>query len=280
MMVQNAPSGEPRFICSMAEHNDLCGAFARAFGNDRFDRLDPFDEMVYVVGHHDRGWDDLDAAPALDPASGMPRGLGTAPVPGSTQTAQNSPDFNEKRHAFCGLLSSMHSWGLYKERYGYSEFRVRPGGSTSIPVPDQLKQETDAMLAAEIARQDRLKAALAADPETARWVEEPHLIKCYKQLQFFDTLALYFNLRHQDERGEEIYVHVPMTVDEDTSVRLNRVSGDTYSLDPFPFAGERLEVGCRGRYFEAVSELDEPAKLGEMLWQAPTSQQTYVLTAA
>ena len=48
MMVQSAPAGEPRFICSMAEHNDICGAFARAFGNDRFDSLDPFDEMVYV----------------------------------------------------------------------------------------------------------------------------------------------------------------------------------------------------------------------------------------
>jgi len=280
MMVQNAPAGEPRFICSMAEHNDLCGGFARAFGNDQFDRLDPFDEMVYVVGHHDRGWDDLDAAPVLDAATGMPRGLGTAPVTGSTQTGRNSPDYNEKRHAFCGLLASMHSWGLYEARYGFSEFRVRPGGSTSIPVPDHLKDETDAMLAAEIARQGRLKAELASDPETARWVDDAHLIKCYKQLQFFDTLALYFNLRHQDERGEEIYVHVPMTVEKDATVRLDRVAGVTYSLDPFPFAGNSLEVTCRGRYFSAVSDVNPPDDLADVLWQAPSADQTYVLTLA
>ena len=85
------------------------------------------------------------------------------------------------------------------------------------------------MLAEEIARQSRLKAALASDPESARWVEAAHLIKCYKQLQFFDTLALYFNLRHADERGEEIYVHVPMTAEMDTSIRLNRIAGDRYS---------------------------------------------------
>lgn len=280
MMVQSAPVGESRFICSMAEHNDLCGAFARAFGNDQFDSLYPFDEMVYVVSHHDRGWDDLDAAPELDPATGMPRGLGTAPAIGSTQTGRNSPDFNEKRHAFCGLLSSMHSWGLYEARYGYSEFRVRQGGSTSIPVPDHLREETDAMLAEEIARQDRLKVALASDPESARWVEEAHLIKCYKQLQFFDTLALYFNLRHADERGEEIYVHVPMTAETDTSIRLNRIAGDQYSLDPFPFAGDSLGVTCRGRYFGAVSGADEPDDLAGMLWQSPTADQTYVLIAA
>ena len=279
MMVQSAPAGEPRFICSMAEHNELCGDFARAFGNDRFDSLDPFDEMVYVVGHHDRGWDDLDAEPVLDAATGMPCGLGTAPVPGSTGTGRNSPDFNEKRHAFCGLLSSMHSWGLYEARYGYSEFRVRPGGTTSIPVPDHLTEETDAMLAAEIARQDRLKAALASDAETARWVEQAHLVKCYKQLQFFDTLALYFNLRHRDERGEEIYVHVPMTVEQDATVRLDRVAGNRYSLDPFPFAHDSLKVTCRGRYFEAVPE-SEPEDLAGMLWQAPAAEQNFVLTAA
>ncbi len=280
MMVQSAPAGEPRFICSMAEHNDLCGSFARAFGNDRFDALDPFEEMVYVVGHHDRGWDGLDAEPVLDAATGMPRGLGTAAVPGSTQTGRASPDFNEKRHAFCGLLASMHYWGLYHARYGYSEFRVRPGGDTSVPVPDHLAQETDAMLTDEIARQDRLKAMLAGGAESARWVEEAHLIKCYKQLQFFDTLALYFNLRHPDARGEEIYVHVPMTIEQDTSVKLDRLSLDRYSLDPFPFAGDRLEVTCRGRYIEAVSGEGEPDDLAGMLWQAPTSEQTYVLTAA
>ena len=280
MMVQGAPEGEPRFICSMAEHNDLCGAFARGFGNDRFDALDPFDEMVYVVGHHDRGWDDLDAAPGLDDATRMPRGLGTARVPGSVETGRKSPDFNEKRHAFCGLLASMHSWGLYNARYGYSEFRVRPGHSTSVPVPDHLADETEAMLADEIARQDRLKAALAADPETARWVEDAHLVKCYKQLQFFDTLALYFNLRHADQRGEEVYVHVPMTVDEDATIRLDRIDGDRYGLDPFPFAGDRLEVTCRGRYFEAVSGDGVPDDLAASLWQAPGAEQTYVLTAA
>jgi hypothetical protein len=134
------------------------------------------------------------------------------------------------------------------------------------------------MLEGELARQERLKTTLAADPETARWVEEAHLVKCYKQLQFFDTLALYFNLRHAEARGAETYVHVPMTIERDTSIRLERVSGDVYSMDPFPFAGDRLEVRCRGRYFEAVP--DEPEDLAGMLWQAPGAEQTYVLTAS
>ena len=44
--------------------------------------------------------------------------------------------------------------------------------------------------------------------------------------------------------------------------------------------GDRLEVSCRGRYFEAVSDDAEPADLAAMLWQGPTTEQTYVLTPA
>ena len=36
-------------------------------------------------------------------------------------TSRLSPDFNERHHPYCGLLSSMHSWGLYNGRYGLSK---------------------------------------------------------------------------------------------------------------------------------------------------------------
>ena len=60
-MTQTAPEGEPHFVITMAEHTEMCGQLARAFGNDRFERLDPFEEVVYVVENHDRGWDGYDA---------------------------------------------------------------------------------------------------------------------------------------------------------------------------------------------------------------------------
>ena len=50
MMIQTAPPGEAHFLCSMREHNGLCGQFVRAFGNDAFERCEPHEEMVYVVG--------------------------------------------------------------------------------------------------------------------------------------------------------------------------------------------------------------------------------------
>ena len=277
MMIQNAPEGEKRFISTMVEHLDLCEQFGRAFGNDTFERPEPFEEVIYTVGHHDRGWDDADAAPVLHAESGYPCGLGTGPVPGVLDTSKRSPDFNEARHAYCGLLSSLHSWGLYNDRYGFSEFRVL-GGGKSVPIPPNDEGYVTGLLDGEIARQDRLKAVLAADPGTAGWIEEKALTRSYKFLQFMDTLALYFNLRHAGDRSKETFVHVPMSVDADAEITITPLGGDRYSVTPFPFAGGALEVRCQGRYFEAVS--DAEMDLASHLYGLPADEQVHALLAA
>jgi len=277
MMIQNAPKGEKRFISTMVEHLDLCEQFARGYGNETFKRPEPFDEVLYTVAHHDRGWDDADAAPVLHEPSGYPCGLGTGPVPGVLDTSKRSPDFNEKRHAYCGLLSSMHSWGLYNDRHGVSEFVVL-GGGKSVPIPPNDEDFVNGLLDAELARQERLKSVLAADPDTAPWVEERALMRNYKFLQFMDTLALYFNLRHAGDRSEEIFVHVPVSEDEDAEVTVIPLGDDRYSVAPFPFAGDALEVRCKGRWFEAVS--DAEMDLGAHLYGLPGACQVHTLEAA
>jgi len=279
MMIQNAPARAAHFVSTMVEHNDLCAAFGRAFGNDRFERLEPVEQTIYVVGNHDRGWDEWDANPALDPKSGLPCGLATTPPMDAIATNWKSPDFNERHHPYCGLLSSMHSWGLYNARYGYSEFRVRRGGSPSIPINPDYAAETRKMLKDELARQERLKNELAADPGTREWVEESHLIQNYKQLQFFDTLALYFNLRHAGEHEEEVYACVPLGRDADTEVTLMPLGDCVYSLDPFPFAGDRLEVYCQGRYMKPISANEAPSDLGDYLKGLETTEQVFTFVS-
>ena len=277
MMIQTAPPGEAHFLCSMREHNALCGQFVRAFGNDEFERCEPREEMVFVVSHHDYGWDEFDGDPVLDARTGLPCGVGNAPVPGGTDTGRRSADVNEARHLYCGLISSMHSWGLYNARYGYSEFRTRPGGPTSIPVGPNDREEVDRMLSGEIARQQRIRETLAADPETAPWVEEGHIVQNYKQLQFFDTLALYFNLRHETDRGVETFTCVPKDATTDAEVTVTPKGEGVYALAPFPFAGDRLETACGGRYLAACEEGAAPGDLAATLAGLPTETQTYTL---
>jgi hypothetical protein len=279
MLCQTAPEGEPHFISTMDDHMNLCGQLVRAFGNDLFQQPAPYDEVVYVVENHDRGWAHYDGNPGLDPDTRLPYVMSQTPIPDALVTNKGSPDFNEAHHPYCGLLSSMHTCGIYNRRYGLSQFKVplRKAPPSSDPAA---KANVDAMLAAELDRQSRLKAALKDDHGTANWVDDNRLFQNFKQLQFFDTLSLYFHLRGAADRGTEVFIHVPISPEEDASVTLKKLSDFEYSLDPFPFASDRLKITCGGWYFHPYPEDAEPAKLGEALRMTPRESQTFTLTAA
>jgi hypothetical protein len=47
-------------------------------------------------------------------------------------------------------------------------------------------------------------------------------------------------------------------------------------MNPFPFAGARMEARCRGRYFEAIAPERAPADLAAHLYGRPRAEQVYV----
>ena len=232
------------------------------------------------MDNHDRGWDDYDVNPGVDPSTGLPYLMSRTPTVASIQTNRGSPNFNEAHHPYCGLLSSMHTWGLYNRRYGFTQFVVRTRNTVSIIVADPNRPMVDKMLTDEIARQERLKQELVKNPATRPWLEENRLFQNYKQLTFFDTLALYFHLYHASERGEEVYIHVPMTADNDSNVTVKKIDDRTYSLDPFPFAGDTLKLSCRGRYARPFADGFPTDKVGAALADMPADMQTYQLVPA
>ena len=178
MIVQTAPAGAPRLAIMMYEHTALCQQFARAFGNDNFEPLAPLDLMVYVISHHDAGWLEFDRNPSIDAATGLPHNLAETPPEHITVTSRLSPDFNQRHHPYCGLMSSMHSWGLYNGRYGLSKLVLLD------KIAEKDRPLADKMLNGELDRQKRLKAELAKDAATSSWLEERKLFQNYKQLQF------------------------------------------------------------------------------------------------
>jgi hypothetical protein len=244
MIIQTAPAGEPRLAVMMHEHTALAGQFARAFGNARFEPIEPADLMVYVIAHHDEGWAAFDRNPSVDEDTGLPHNLVETPTASITETSRRSPDFNERRHPYCGLISSMHSWGLYNGRYGLSNLVLIDR------IPQQERHLAENMLAGELERQRRLKAALADDGEASAWLEERHLFQNYKQLQFCDTLALYFNRTHAAERGEQSFEHVPQSAVQDARVTIRPRREGVYELSPCPFAVDGAEFAFAGRRIE------------------------------
>jgi hypothetical protein len=273
MIIQSAPPGARRFAITMDDHTALAGRFACAFGNERFAPVEPREVMMYVIAHHDKGWLALDGAPHTDPRSGLPYNLLDTPIEEIIKTSAASADFNERHHPYCGLLSSMHSWGLYNGRYGMSSKVLIDG------IPPQHKEPAMRMLEGELRRQERLKGQLAADPATAAWIEKGHLFQNYKQLQFFDTLALYFNRTHAAARREERFDHVPIDAVDDTAVTITPLAADRYALSPYPFAASPATFEFRGRYLEAAQSGADTDWISLFAHTAP-QWQTMTLIAA
>lgn len=274
MIVQSAATahvGQPRFVMRMTEHTAFARKLAEHFGNDTFEPVRPRSEMLFVAGHHDQGWAEWDAAPEIDPETGLPYHLVRTPRPVTLETGVASADFNEAHHPYCGLLSSMHIWGLYNGRYGYSDQVLIDS------VPTEYRAAFREMLDGQLARQERLKAELAEKTATAPWVEEAHLFQNYKQLQFFDTLALYFHCAAPGTRGEAAFKHVPKSGSEDVTVTVRPAGNEVYAFAPYPFDADPLELSFEGRY---LTPEDVAGNAAGAMRDTATSRQTVTFTAA
>ncbi len=272
MIIQTAPSGQPRLAIMMYEHNALCWSLAHAFGNDRFEPLSPPEQMIYVIAHHDAGWFQFDRDPLIDPNTGLPYNLVDTPPAAITNTSRLSPEFNQHQHPYCGLISSMHSWGLYNGRYGLSKLVLLD------KIAEKDRPVADRMLNGELERQKRLKSELSGIPGSNEWLDERKVFQNYKALQFIDTLSLYFHRIHPSERGEQTFEHVPVSKDEDASVTIRPVGNGEYSLSPFPFAAEGAQFAFSGRRI-SPADGDRPGGWPAALREIPTEMEYFKLVA-
>jgi hypothetical protein len=242
MLVQIAPDQQERFTIRNVDHAKTAKSFASAFGIDKFRRSEPWDLMLFLVENHEEGWRLFDEQPRLDTSTGFPFHLADSPQSILVRKSRISPDFNEKYHPWCGLLSSMHSWGLYNRRYGLSD---------KISIEKVLageQEEVSRMLNSELARQERLKAVLARRPESASWIDPVRLFSSYKLLEFFDTLALYLQLTHWKLRVPTAFRNVPMEIGQDCTMYAEPVDVETVRLQPYPFNSDPLEIKCCGKW--------------------------------
>jgi Protein of unknown function (DUF3891) len=242
VIVQSAAPGQPHFVIQSTSHAKMAHQLSSHFGNKDFSPLNPLDLMNYIVRNHEAGWDSLDVDPQWNPDTGLPYHLSAIPELLHLQKGRLSPVLNEKHHPFCGLLSSMHEWGLYNRRYGLSEVAL-----ISEISKDNINAVTT-FLEQQLEYQESLKRQLAARSETKSLVAPTMLFNNYKLLEFFDTLALYFNRVHEEAWETETYGNVPRNPENDTTVTVTPIRPHTVSLEPWPFCVRAFDISCEGRY--------------------------------
>jgi hypothetical protein len=206
------------------DHAAHCGEISRAWRSGPFGHNAVSRPLEYAAATHDLGWDQVDGQPEID-AEGRPR---------------NFTAFEEARHAafysaavrtiaktdkHAAYLVSLHATGLYSRRFAWMGFRTMDWKS--------IGDDGRALLARERAfRAELLRSLEPVDVELeAAWRD-------YMLLETFDYLSLLtcFGL---DSTACGPVPTVPGQFEELTVTRLGPWE---VALDPFPFAGDRLEL--------------------------------------
>lgn len=157
----------------------------------------------------------------------------------------------------------MHTAGLLNGRYGLAA----PGILARFE--GDKKVFAEGVLADELQRQDSLKPSVNVSEDFV-WV-------AYKQLQFFDMLSLYFHSNAAGIRGRETFPDVPTVAGNDVTITITEGEGESYTLDPFPFAKSGIEISFSGRWMGPVQDETQGATAFET---TDISHQTFCLIAA
>lgn len=233
-MIVHRPEGGQPLVVTQDFHLNLAGQFAAAWGNDTFARPVPEVILKYMARNHDAGWPEFDSDPPIAEEDGLPHSVVTAPPADLVVVHRRNIARNYAFHPYAGVLSAMHVKGFFTSRLGMSTFVVIDQWRTSHPdIVEPLIAECDERIAA-------WSAEVAANPETAAWVEPDRLWANYRLLQIFDQLSLYFCLGRTSE--EITLTNAPVDVHESADLVIRPAGDGTFSLDPYPLARTPLHV--------------------------------------
>ncbi|HTU30025.1 MAG TPA: DUF3891 family protein [Solirubrobacteraceae bacterium] len=97
-------------------HARLCGQFARAWGNERFGRVEPLEEVALGAEQHDLAWADWDLAPALNPDTGLPVSFLELDPGVAAELWRHGPPRLIAQSRWAALLAAMHGRRLSELR--------------------------------------------------------------------------------------------------------------------------------------------------------------------
>ena len=238
--------GELRLI-QQTDHMRQVGEIGEAWGSDAvlpaaLGRA----HLLRAAYDHDRGWEEWEASPTVDPVTRRPHDFDAVPPSRHTAFYRRAIDAVEAADPHAGLLVSMHGQGLYLGRFG-----VEGQPTPSAAQVDRFDPALRAFIAGESERQRRVRTELNLD-DAAVWRQ-------YVLLQAWDRLSMFFC--HGEPRKMLGPVPGPLG---DTVVRVERLDAVRARLTPFPFAGRRREFVVRG-YVVPDRDFSSDADLADFL---------------
>jgi hypothetical protein len=230
-------------------HAWLSGQLARAWGNERFGAVEPREEIVLGAEQHDIGWALFDLEPRFSPETGLPRSFLEVTIEDHLEIWRGAPDRLRSQSLHAALVVSLHGRSL-------SELRAQNRPEQAEALQGHIDEER--------ARQARLRATLG--------VSEALLERTRRQMWTWDGLSLALC-----NAGRPFTARDVPTAEGEIDVELRDREDGTTTLDPWPFAAERVDVRCEARRLKMRYE-DETA-MRAALEQARPVTLTFALVA-
>src|SRR5947209_3043150 len=231
MLYREDPQG--RIAITQPAHAWLSGQLVRAWGNEHFGEVVPWEEVCLGAEQHDVGHTSWEQAPRLNPQTGLPYSFFEMPRPWHVQLWSSAAHLALPQGRYAALLVSLHGTGLYES---YDASRDTPENAQAVQ--DYLTQER--------AFQQELLTSLRADPYYRTYAAEEVVARNRRLLQIWDALSLAICFGGWQTRS---WSQVP-TATSATKLTLSTHDGDPARLmvTPWPFRREQVTLVYEGRY--------------------------------
>lgn len=222
--------GDRAIVITQPSHAALSGQLARAWGNELFGEVEPFDEVCLGALLHDIGWLDWEQAPTLNPSTGRPHTFLQLPTRVHLGIWESASRRSRAFGRYPALLTSMHFTGLYEQYHDYSRDS------------EEEARDARALVARELAFQQEVIAALRADAVTAPWAGDDVVQRNRRLVALWDGMSL--AICH-GVREPRTFRGAP-TARDGVDLTLTPVA-DGIGIDPWPFSVDLLTVSVDGR---------------------------------
>jgi hypothetical protein len=239
MILRANPRGT--LLIGQPAHAWLSGRMADAWAAP----FEPRDDVRLAALQHDIGMAAWDAAPRIDPQTGLPHSFTSMPRAAHVELWSRAARLLVAQSGYAALLVSLHGTGLY-ERY--------------VAERERAAEPVRGYLAAERAFQDRMLAWLDADP--AQVGQNAALLRCW------DWLSLFLCTGAADEGAFEADAVA-------FAVRFAGAARRDATLAPWPFRGDPLELPAEARLLAGTYR--DQASLDAAIAAAPREQLTFTL---
>jgi hypothetical protein len=262
------------WLVTHQDHARLAGAFAQAWGNERFLPPEPRKNVLLGIRCHDDGWAARDLEPQIT-REGKPSAFSTDLV--GKYSAFEEIDLEDylavreravrlmaEQDAYAGLLVSMHTYNLLTERADRSTIRpeLAPLLDSFLATQEELQKEL----------LGRSRSGGFSQDETSDIRVRDH----FRLLQATDNLSLLSCVGYQ--QPATLPHQLPLRDGNYTQVGVEPVDERCFRLDPYPFAESPIIVQFPARHVEG-KVFRTAADLQAKFTSAPISYLNVQLTA-